>query len=294
MEYRIGRITVTVLNFDQWKEAFPVLGHAKSLEHISPQAHYCKAELLSSNILGTLSVPDHNNLTGPRTPLGFLIQQDKLTLIDDSDLCSSLVPALADHLTPAQSSSSELFLLFLESLVQEDGVFLLDYEQQLEQLEEILLSDIPDQFYQTIIRRRRELLILHSYYQQLGEVADVLEDSSSLFQSGIDYNLSAIFSQRVDRLHHHVEMLREYVLQIREMYQSQLNIAQNRIMTILTIVTTIFLPLTLLVGWYGMNFINMPELHWKYGYLAVSVVSLLILLVELYLFHKKNLFGSKK
>ena len=47
----------------------------------------------------------------------------------------------------------------------------------------------------------------------------------------------------------------------------------NRIMTVLTIVTVIFMPLTLIAGWYGMNFVYMPELKWRYGYLgSLSVV----------------------
>ena len=52
----------------------------------------------------------------------------------------------------------------------------------------------------------------------------------------------------------------------------------NRIMTVLTVVTVIFMPLTLIVGWYGMNFVYMPELHWRYSYLVVFIVSALILI----------------
>ena len=54
-------------------------------------------------------------------------------------------------------------------------------------------------------------------------------------------------------------------VQIRELYQSLIAVQQNQVMSILTVVTTIFLPLTLIVGWYGMNF-EMPEYAWRYGY----------------------------
>ena len=93
----------------------------------------------------------------------------------------------------------------------------------------------------------------------------------------------------MERLGDHVSLLREYILQIREMYQSQIDIAQNRTMGILTVVTTLFLPLTLLVGWYGMNFTNMPELTWKYGYPAVGVLSIIIIILEIRFFRKRNL-----
>ena len=66
---------------------------------------------------------------------------------------------------------------------------------------------------------------------------------------------------------------------MQSLFQAEIDIRQNRIMKILTVVTTIFLPLSLLVGWYGMNFAGMPELTWRYGYPAVIVVSLVIVLL---------------
>ena len=61
-------------------------------------------------------------------------------------------------------------------------------------------------------------------------------------------------------------------------------------MCILTVVTTLFLPLTLLTGWYGMNFANMPELHWKYGYPMVIIAAILLVALEIIYFKKKKFF----
>ena len=60
----------------------------------------------------------------------------------------------------------------------------------------------------------------------------------------------------------HAELIAESALQLRELYQAEQDSRQNRIMGLLTVVTTLFLPLTLLTGWDGMNFRNMPELTW--------------------------------
>ena len=75
---------------------------------------------------------------------------------------------------------------------------------------------------------------------------------------------------------------------MRELFQTEVEIRQNRIMKALTLVTTLCLPLSLVAGWYGMNFTGMPELGWKYGYPAVIVVSVLIVSLCLWIMKKKK------
>lgn len=97
------------------------------------------------------------------------------------------------------------------------------------------------------------------------------------------------YIHRTERLHSYVEEIKEYLKQLRELYQTQIDIQQNRVMTVLTIVTTVFLPLTLITGWYGMNFVHMPELQWKYGYVGVFVLSLLVAGGEICFFKKRKM-----
>ena len=105
-----------------------------------------------------------------------------------------------------------------------------------------------------------------------------------------DLRTLRLLREKTGRLHQEAIMLREYSTQVREVYQAQIEIRQNKIMKTLTIVTTICLPLTLIAGWYGMNFRWMPELSWKYGYPAVVLLSLCIVALSLYLCRKKKLF----
>ena len=98
-----------------------------------------------------------------------------------------------------------------------------------------------------------------------------------------------MFSSRVDRLYDAATHLRDYTIQLNDLYQSQLDVRQNRIMTVLTVVTTIFMPLTLIVGWYGMNFKYMPELESRMGYPTVIVLSALIIIGSLIFFKIKKI-----
>ena len=85
-----------------------------------------------------------------------------------------------------------------------------------------------------------------------------------------------------------VTSLREYTMQLRDQYHYQLEAKQNKVITLLTVVTTIFMPLTLIAGWYGMNFYNMPELRWEYGYAVIIGVSIIITIIEIIFFKKKK------
>ena len=68
-----------------------------------------------------------------------------------------------------------------------------------------------------------------------------------------------------------------------------MDIRLNRLMYIFTIMTVVFLPLTLIVGWYGMNFTGMPELHWKYGYPFVILLALGSAGICVWLLYKKHM-----
>ena len=81
-----------------------------------------------------------------------------------------------------------------------------------------------------------------------------------------------ILGNRTDRYLRTVKDLQDIAGQLCDVYQSQLSIRQNDFMKIFTIVTSVFLPLTLITGWYGMNFVMIPEIKWRFGYPCVIAV----------------------
>mgnify|MGYP002604202411 CR=1 FL=1 len=137
--------------------------------------------------------------------------------------------------------------------------------------------------------KRRELLRLKRYYEQLDSIFDELTANDNGLLSHASVRRMAILGGRMDRYLNAVRNLQESVTQLREAYQSQLSIQQNELMKLFTVVTVIFLPLSLLAGWYGMNFYNMPELHWQYGYICVIIISIVVIIAECIYFKKKKM-----
>ena len=85
-----------------------------------------------------------------------------------------------------------------------------------------------------------------------------------------------------------VETFRELVGGLQDIYLSVMSNKMNQIMKVLTVFAAIFIPLTFIVGIYGMNFRNMPELDWKFGYPMVWTILITVVVVMLFVFKKKK------
>ena len=116
---------------------------------------------------------------------------------------------------------------------------------------------------------------------------EVLENENEFFDDD-RLRYIKLFMNRMGRLHDAAASLKDHINQVLELYHTQLEVRQNHIMTILTVVTAIFMPLTLIAGWYGMNFRYMPELEAPYGYLIVIVISAIIAAGSLIYFKVKK------
>ena len=85
-----------------------------------------------------------------------------------------------------------------------------------------------------------------------------------------------------------ISILRDQLSNLENTYHAGLNMRMGQVMKLLTVISTIFIPLTFIVGVYGMNFDHMPELHWRYGYFVVMGAMLCISLIMLWLFRRKG------
>ena len=142
---------------------------------------------------------------------------------------------------------------------------------------------------QDIILLRKDLFRLKKHYEQLLDVLDDLQENENSFVDEDTLKLFKIFDAKVNRHYTNILSLRDYVTQVREAYQAQIDIEQNKIMKIFTIITATFFPLTLIAGWYGMN-LQMPEYQYALTYPIIAFLSLLIILISLLYFKKKKWF----
>ena len=255
---------------------------------ISGGIRFCKVEKIQGSYVGSLYIPSRAK-NRSHTGFYFRIEKDKIIFVDDS---GKVLEWLKEMLKAGDEKQPELgifFADFLEYLIKDDVIFITKLEHSLEELGDMVLekgSDIP--FNHEISGYRRKVSLFSHYYLQLADVSSILyEDDNHIFKEK-EKRSFLLFTERVNRLHDETLMLRDYCVQIREVYQSLIDERQNEIMKLLTIVTTIVLPLSLVAGWYGMNFTNMPELTWHYGYGFIILLSIVITILNILYFKKKK------
>lgn len=237
---------------------------------------------------GTFMIPVKNNVKEKRL-FFYIIKKEGISFIDHEGFVDNLVRKIAEHKTWKRACMEGFLYTFLESLIEHDYIYLHEFENKLTKLEDSIVNGGIENFNHKMMAFRKEIAIWHNYYLQLIEIGRKFRENESEFFREDGVRLFELFSEHVKSLQNSTQFLREYAIQIREVYQTQIDIKQNKIMEILTIMTTLFLPLTLITGWYGMNFEYMPEIKWKYGYPVMILVSIVVVIICMRWFKRKKL-----
>ena len=180
----------------------------------------------------------------------------------------------------------------LEKLIAGGNGVIEKTERQIISMEKTLVEgkNITPNMNRDIFHLKNRLLIQKNYYEQLFDIGDALQENENNLFSAAELRYFKVFTNKAERLANNTQMLWDNLVHVREAYEASINYSMNKTMQLFTVLTAIFLPLTLIVGWYGMNFTTMPELTWRYGYLGVIVLSLIVVVVSLLWFKKKKLF----
>lgn len=176
----------------------------------------------------------------------------------------------------------------LDAIVDNYFVVLEKNGERIETLEDQLLTNPNPATLQEIHLLKRDMIFLRKSVWPLREViAGLAREGSSLISDSTRLYLRDVYDhtiQVIDAL----ETFRDILTGMLEIYLSSINHRLNEIMKLLTIIATIFIPLTFIVGLYGMNFSYMPELKWHWGYPAVLLLMLSISIFMLCFFRKKK------
>jgi len=158
------------------------------------------------------------------------------------------------------------------------------YSESIEKLEMAILRRPTDLTLHRILSLRKDLMDFKRSIDPLREMVNAI-------QKEVDKNIAKYYRDLYDHILSEVEnlnMYREMLVTLLDLYHSSLSYKMNSVMKVLTVITTIFVPLTFLVGVYGMNFKYMPELEWKYGYFAVMGIMSIIVLAMLNYFRRRK------
>lgn len=183
-------------------------------------------------------------------------------------------------------SVEDLFLTFLEKLMYEDFFLMNSLEEALDSLEEQVVDGEEKGLTQAILSKRKEIAALHSYYGQLSAIGDRMEEGEYFLEQA---QLHA-FLDKVRRLQEKAQTLLEHCIHIRESLQAETGMRMNRTMQTLTVITTLFMPVTVVSAWYGMNFQHMPELGYPGAYFITVGITVLLTASAIVFCKLKKLF----
>jgi magnesium transporter len=184
--------------------------------------------------------------------------------------------------------SDYLAYALIDTIVDNYFVILEKLGDEIEQLEQVLLSSPDPEHLQRIYGLRRQTILLRKSVWPLREVISGLERSeSSLVKSETRIFLRDVYDHTIQVIDA-VETLRDVTAGMLDLYLSSVSYKMNEVMKVLTIIATIFIPLTFVAGIYGMNFENMPELSWEWGYFGVLLIMAVIGVLMVAYFRRKK------
>mgnify|MGYP005831278311 CR=1 FL=1 len=181
-----------------------------------------------------------------------------------------------------------LAYVLLDAVVDNYFLVLESLGERIEILEDRLVDNPTREASHEIHRLKREMIVLRKSVWPLREVVSTLERSESpLIQAETCLYLRDVYDHTIQVIDT-IETFRDMLSGMLDIYLTSLSNRMNEVMKVLTIIATIFIPLTFLVGVYGMNFEHMPELKWRWGYPLVWTVMILVAGWMLHLFRKKQ------
>jgi len=189
-----------------------------------------------------------------------------------------------------KQQSDYLFYALMDVVVDQYFLVLEQIEHNIELLDDEVITSADQSQIEKIYNLKNKLLMTRRSIWPLREIfTRLIREESALINKKIMPYLRDLLDHTI-QVTETIELQREITNGIMETHLSMMSFKMNEVMKVLTIIATIFIPLTFIVGIYGMNFPNMPEMKWPWAYFAVWGVMISVVLVMLLYFRRKNWF----
>lgn len=184
--------------------------------------------------------------------------------------------------------ASYLAYALVDAVVDNFFVIFERFGDEIDALEDEVIDKPTPLTLQRIYRLKRDMLFLRKSVWPLRELVGMLERSETeLVDDAVRMYLRDVHDHAI-YLVDTIETYRDMLSGMLDIYLSSVSNRMNEVMKVLTIIATVFMPLTFMAGVYGMNFRHMPELEWRYGYPAVLIAMAAVSAVMLVFFRRKR------
>ena len=227
--------------------------------------------------------------TSEQEPVSFIMKNNILVSVRNTDLKSfndTTKKIFAN--TKNYTSGFQVFCALIETRVELDADMIEDLTVEITSLSKTLtnISDLDEDILIAIKNlQEKTMLIRENIVDKQRVISSVLR--SEMFPAELKPKLSMVVKD-INSLYEHTRFSFERLEYMQDTFLGLLNVEQNKIIKIFTVVSVIFLPPTLVASMYGMNFDFMPELHWRYGYLWAIGLMLAFVAIILWYFKRQK------
>ena len=207
----------------------------------------------------------------------------------EGDIFNSIRERIRNHKGRIRRMKADyLGYALLDTIVDNYFIILEKIGENIENMEEELVTRPTPETLQAIHNLKRELIVLRKSIWPLREVVNSLERGESpLINEATGVYLRDVYDHTIQVIDT-IETFRDMVSGMLDIYLSSISNKMNEVMKVLTIIATIFIPLTFVAGLYGMNFEFMPELKWHWGYFAALLVMAAVAVFMVFFFRRKR------
>lgn len=267
--------------------------HPLLLEDVLNTRHRPKLEEFDNYLFVTLKMlginKEGNSLVTEQISLvlgkGWVISFQEM----EGDLFDNLRLRIRESKGNIRHRGADYLLYRLIDTIVDNYFFVIEHITEVtENLEERIIHTPDDKSIQEIQHLKKQLINLRKAVNPLREAITALQkDTLELIEESTSRYLRDVY-EHIIHINDSIDSLRETLASLMDLYLTGISNKMNEVMKVLTIIATIFIPLTFIAGVYGMNFDHMPELHFKYGYFVIWGIMICVLIVMIFYFKRKR------